>query len=195
MVPGAIWPGSDQRPWGTATASGPAGWLGRPSVSDPWGLVCCDLYRGYPGRARVCGVHGSLAAGQHQTSQACTGRNGNGVHRVGDTMVRHARRRPCPQTKPGLYHHATDRPTLTNYAEPLKDRPTNHNDLLRTPGPPGERKLDRVRRRECAPRHASPVARASSSRLTPTENQPRWGCLQDRAFGLAPGPWAPESGG
>ena len=41
------------------------------------------------------------------------------------------------------------------------------------------------------PRHASPVARASPSRLTPTENQPRWGCLQDRAFGLAPGPWAP----
>ena len=31
--------------------------------------------------------------------------------------------------------------------------------------------------------------------FTPTENQPRWGCLQDRAFGLAPGPWAPQSGG
>ena len=95
----------------------------------------------------------------------------------------------------GLYHHATDQPTLTNYAKPLNDRPTNHNDLLRTLAPPGERKLDRVRRRECAPRHASPIARASSSRLTPTENQPRWGCLEDRAFGLAPGPWAPESGG
>ena len=54
---------------------------------------------------------------------------------------------------------------------------------------PEERKLDRVRRRGCAPQHASPVARASSSRLTPTENQSRWGCLQDRAYGLAPGPW------
>ena len=30
-------------------------------------------------------------AGQHQTSRACKGRNGNGVPRVGDTMVRHAR--------------------------------------------------------------------------------------------------------
>ena len=37
---------------------------------------------------------------------------------------------------------------------------------LQTPGPPGERKLHPVRRSECAPRHASPVARASSSHLT-----------------------------
>ena len=81
--------------------------------------------------------------------------------------------------------------TLTNNDEPLNDRPTNQNDLLRTPGPPEERKLDRVRRRECAPRHASPVARASSSRLTPTENQPRWGW---RGQGLWPGsgPLAPR---
>ena len=28
-----------------------------------------------------------------------------------------------------------------------------------------------------------------------TENQPRSGCLRDRAYGLAPGPWAPEAGG
>ena len=90
---------------------------------------------------------------------------------------------------------ATDQPTLTNYTEPLNDQPSNHNDLLRTPGPPGERKLDPVRRCEYASRHASPVARASSSHLTPTENQPRCGCLQDRAFGLAPCPWTPESGG
>ena len=43
-------------------------------------------------------------------------------------------------------------------------------------------------------RHASPITRASSSRLTPTESQPRRGCLQDRAFGLAPGrgPQNPE---
>ena len=39
------------------------------------------------------------------------------------------------------------------------------------------------------PRHVSPVARASSSRLTPTENQPRGWCLQDRTLGLAPGSW------
>ena len=94
-----------------------------------------------------------------------------------------------------VYHHATDQPTLTNCTEPFNNRPTNHNDLLQTPGPPGERQLNRVRRHDCAPRHASPVARASSSRLMPTENQNRWGCLQDRAYGLAPGHWAPESGG
>ena len=35
MVPDAAWPGSDQRPWSTAPATGPVGWLGRPSASDP----------------------------------------------------------------------------------------------------------------------------------------------------------------
>ena len=120
-------------------------------------------------------------AGKHQTSRACKGRNGNGVPWVCDSMVRHTRQQPYPRTQ----HNAA---TLLLY-----NRPTNRNELLRAPGPPGERKLDPVRRREYASRHASPVARASSSRLTPTENQPRWGCLQDRAFGLAPGPWAPES--
>ena len=39
MVPDAAWPGSDQWPWGTAPASGPVGRLGRPSASDPWGVV------------------------------------------------------------------------------------------------------------------------------------------------------------
>ena len=38
MVPDAAWPGSDQRPWSTAPATGPVGWLGRPSASDPWGV-------------------------------------------------------------------------------------------------------------------------------------------------------------
>ena len=33
-------------------------------------------------------------AGQHQTSQACTGRNGNSLQRVGDTVVRHVRQQP-----------------------------------------------------------------------------------------------------
>ena len=38
MVPDAAWPGSDQWPWSTAPAIGPVGRLGRPSVSDPWGV-------------------------------------------------------------------------------------------------------------------------------------------------------------
>ena len=95
----------------------------------------------------------------------------------------HARRGPYPRTRQNT-------PTL-----PLYNRQTYGNELLQTSGPPGERKLHGVKRRDCAPRHASPVVRASSSGLTHTENQPRWGCLQDRALGLAPGPWAPESAG
>ena len=38
MVPDAAWSGSDQWPWSTAPATGPVGWLGRPSTSDPWGV-------------------------------------------------------------------------------------------------------------------------------------------------------------
>ena len=38
MVPDAAWPHSDQWPWSTAPATGPVGRLGRPSVSDPWGV-------------------------------------------------------------------------------------------------------------------------------------------------------------
>ena len=60
MVPDAAWPGSDQRPWGTAPAAGPVGRLGRPSVSDPWG-VGAFLSLGRPSCARVCGVLGHLA--------------------------------------------------------------------------------------------------------------------------------------
>ena len=47
MVPDATWPGSDQRPWSTASATGPVGRLGRPSASDPGGVgrgvlsLCC----------------------------------------------------------------------------------------------------------------------------------------------------------
>ena len=102
----------------------------------------------------------------------------------------------------GWRHHDVPRPPTTIPTNAPQHRystikqPTNQPQRpTSNPGPPGERKLDRVRRREYAPRHASPVARASSSRLTPTENEPRWGCLQDRAFGLAPGPWVPESRG
>ena len=38
MVPDAAWPGSDQQPRSTTPATGPVGRLGRPSVSDPWGV-------------------------------------------------------------------------------------------------------------------------------------------------------------
>ena len=38
MVPDAAWPGPDKQPWSTAPATGPVGRLGRPSVSDPWGV-------------------------------------------------------------------------------------------------------------------------------------------------------------
>ena len=36
--PDAAWPGSHQRPWSTAPATGPVGRLHRPSASDPWGV-------------------------------------------------------------------------------------------------------------------------------------------------------------
>ena len=79
MVPDAAWPGSDQRPWSTAPATGPVDWLGRPSVSDPWGVgsfvspgrPTCVRCPGLPGACSpvcplgvlfcVCGVLGLLA--------------------------------------------------------------------------------------------------------------------------------------
>ena len=98
-------------------------------------------------------------------------------------MVRHARQPPHSETQ----QHTTPVPSYKQQ--------TDDNGLLRKPGPPGGRKLDGVRRCEYASRHASPVARRSSSHLTPTEKQPRWECLQDEASGLAPGPSATDSGG
>ena len=62
MVPDAAWPGSDQRPWSTDPAAGPVGRLGRPSVSDPWG-VGSFLSLSRPSCARVCGVLGHLFTG------------------------------------------------------------------------------------------------------------------------------------
>ena len=79
MVPDAAWPGSDQQPWCTAAATGPVGRLGRPSVSDPWGVgsflspgrPTCVRCPGPPGSCSpvcplgvlfcVCGVLGLLA--------------------------------------------------------------------------------------------------------------------------------------
>ena len=60
MVPDAAWPGSDQRPWGTAPAAGPLGWLCRPNAPYPWG-VGSFLSLDCPTCARVCGVLGHLA--------------------------------------------------------------------------------------------------------------------------------------
>ena len=60
VVPDAAWPGSDQRPWGTAPAAGTVGRLGRPSAPDPW-VVVSFLSLGRPTFARVCGVLGHLA--------------------------------------------------------------------------------------------------------------------------------------
>ena len=79
MVPEAAWPGSDQWPWSTAPAPGPVGRLGRPDVSNPWGVgsflslvrPMCARCPGPLGSCspvcsrgllcRVCGVLGHLA--------------------------------------------------------------------------------------------------------------------------------------
>ena len=61
MVPDAAWPGSDQRPWGTAPAACPPGQLGRSSAPDPCDVVCCCLSLSRPRHARPCGVLGHLA--------------------------------------------------------------------------------------------------------------------------------------
>ena len=42
-VPDAARPGSDQWPWSTAPATGPAGQLGSRSASDLLAVVCCTL--------------------------------------------------------------------------------------------------------------------------------------------------------
>ena len=60
MVPDAAWPGSDQQPWSTAPATGPVGRLGRPSVSDPWG-VGSFLSLGRPTCVRCPGPPGSCS--------------------------------------------------------------------------------------------------------------------------------------
>ena len=61
MVLDAVWPGSDQWPWSTAPATGPVGRLGRPSVSDPWG-VGSFLSLGRPTCVQCPGPLGSCSA-------------------------------------------------------------------------------------------------------------------------------------
>ena len=60
MVPDAAWSGSDQWPWSTAPATGPVGRLGRPSVSDRWG-VGSFLSLGRPTCVRCPGPLGSCS--------------------------------------------------------------------------------------------------------------------------------------
>ena len=60
MVPDAAWPGSDQWLWSTAPATGLVGRLGRPSVSDPWG-VGYFLSLGRPTCVRCPGPLGSCS--------------------------------------------------------------------------------------------------------------------------------------
>ena len=60
MVPDAAWPGSDQWPWSTAPATSPGSRLGRPSVSDPWG-VGSFLSLGHPTCVRCGGRIGSCS--------------------------------------------------------------------------------------------------------------------------------------
>ena len=61
MVPDAARPGSDQWHWSTASVTGPAGRLGRPSASDPGGVVRCSVSLCRSRCVRLCGVLGHLA--------------------------------------------------------------------------------------------------------------------------------------
>ena len=91
-----------------------------------------------------------------------------------DTMVRQARRRPYPRTQQNAA-------TL-----PFYKRPTSGNEPLRTPGPPGERKLDRVRRPEYAHGRRVPyhvLLQVVSRLLKPTQ----MGVPAGQS--LWPGPW------
>ena len=61
MVSDPAWPGSDQRPWSTAPATGPVGRLGRPSTSDPGGVGCGALSPSCPGCMCACIVLAHVA--------------------------------------------------------------------------------------------------------------------------------------
>ena len=56
MVLDAAWPGSDQRPWSTAPATGLVGRLGRPSASNAGGVDRCALSLCCPRCMSLCGV-------------------------------------------------------------------------------------------------------------------------------------------
>ena len=89
MVPDAAWPGSDQGPWSTASATGPVRRLGCPSASNPWGVgsflslgrptcVQCPWPLGSCSRVCprgllccVCGVLGHLAPVHRCAGSVC----------------------------------------------------------------------------------------------------------------------------
>ena len=60
-LPKSAWLSSYQQHWGTARAAGLMGRVGRPSVSHPWGVVCCYSSLGRPRCAYVGSVGGHLA--------------------------------------------------------------------------------------------------------------------------------------
>ena len=71
--PDAAWPGSDQWPWSTAPATGPVGWLGRPTASHPWDVVRCILSLCRP-RCVCCAVSWPtwhLFTGAHALCVSC----------------------------------------------------------------------------------------------------------------------------
>ena len=78
MVPDAARRGSDQWPWSTAPATGPAGRLGCPSASDPSGVVRCALSFCRPRRVCVCRVRGLLALVHWCTRPVCSVRGVRG---------------------------------------------------------------------------------------------------------------------
>ena len=122
----------------------------------------------------------------------------NGPHADRPTLNQSGMQGLKQQRRPaGRRHHGAPSPPATISTDTMEDRnstiiqltnPQQHTTS--NPRPPGERGLNRVRRREHAPLHVSPVAHASSSRLMPTENQPRWGLPGHRP--PAPGPRKPE---
>ena len=73
----------------------------------------------------------------HNTAAAATCRNGNGVKRVGDTVVRHARRRSYSRTKI-VTLPSRNRPTNINKLRRTVKRPTNQpRRLTSNSRPPG----------------------------------------------------------
>ena len=94
MVPDAARPGSDQWPWSAAPGTGPADRLGRPSSSDPRGVVCWAPSLCYPSCVCAYGVRGLLAL-VHQCARPVCSLCGVPVHlallHLCARCVRHAR--------------------------------------------------------------------------------------------------------
>ena len=72
MAPDAAYPGSDQRPWSTASATGPVDWLRRSSASHPWGVVHYTLSLCRPRSVRASGVQGPFFTNVRLVCVLCT---------------------------------------------------------------------------------------------------------------------------